>query len=59
MKNENRRINSNYIYKIRQEDDKRMIDSGSYIPNGPSLFSEKITGDNSHTRRSMDSSPRS
>lgn len=43
MKRRNHKQKSNYINKLRREDEKRIIESGPSIPKKPSLFDSKVT----------------
>ena len=36
--NMKRRLKSNFIYRLRREEDKRFYGSGTRLPKGPSIF---------------------
>ncbi len=38
MRKTNHRLKSNILYRIRREETKRILESGSSIPSKPSLF---------------------
>jgi hypothetical protein len=42
MKKRNHLLTSNYIYKIRREENIRILETGSNLPNRPSLFDSSV-----------------